>query len=354
VSIYRDFVRFHAYLSPQTHYYPTACQVRALGALRLDPDRIAVVVGGNSILYGLGQSEAQVWTRHLQALLGERYQVINFGMCGAYPGEFGAIAAEMLQRDHPKLLFVTACGSTTYPAVPDGDAYRYFYWDAHYKGLIPHDARRDARLAAEARKRAQAGQAFAELQRGTRLDAALRFQDLWTAVAHQGVCTVWTPQTAGHLTTARREYVEADVPQRPLEQRYSPGAEEKARQTLGAWVRYGPDLVRGAAQDCVLIHQLHDCFPEAARRRTLMLLVRDNPYHVAQLASAERAVYDSIFTALAGILEAAGMSALDVGADYSEWDYIDCVHFSEQGGQHLAADVAPKLRAMARRLGYLK
>src|SRR5437867_942014 len=60
------FERFHVLLSPETNYYPTASQVRALARSRLQRDKIAVVVGGDSVLQGTGQNITGLWTRKLQ------------------------------------------------------------------------------------------------------------------------------------------------------------------------------------------------------------------------------------------------------------------------------------------------
>jgi hypothetical protein len=352
-NIYRHFARFHTHISPFSHYYPTACQVRALGRSRLDPERIAVVVGGNSILFGHNVSD--LWTRHLQAELGNRFVVLNFAMPSALPAEFGEVAAEMLQREHPKLLFVTLCGSSTFPDNPDGHFHRYFFWDAYYKGLIPHDALRDAWLANAAKQRATQGEAFAEMKRGARLDAALRFQDLWTTITYKRLSTVWTPATARQFTRARRKYVEQHEPEPPVEQRYRPAAHEHAMWVLRYLIKHGAAVVREQTPEgCALAYLIHRSFPEECRRRTLMLVARDSPYYIAQLSPTEQLAYDSVFPGLVGALESDGMPALEVGKGYSAADYWDRCHFSDQGGRRLAADVAPKLRDMARNLGYLE
>ena len=61
------FERFHRLLSPESLYYPTARQVRALGRAQLDPNKIVVVVGGSSIMHGTCQRVDHVWTKRLQA-----------------------------------------------------------------------------------------------------------------------------------------------------------------------------------------------------------------------------------------------------------------------------------------------
>jgi hypothetical protein len=352
-------VRFHQTIRSESLFFPTASEVRALGRAQLDADKIAVVVGGNSILYGYGQPRPDNWTRHLQAALGERFCVLNLAQPGAHPAEFGEIAAEMLERDHHRLLFITDCGSPA-PGLesdPDGSQVgRSFFWDAYYKGMIAADARRDAQLKEAAAQRAREGKGeFAELRLGQRLDAALWFQDLWTRVAYSHVSTVGPPQMmTRNFLKPRRTYSEADpLPDPPLEQRYPPSRDDQTFDTLRHWITHGEALVNGTDQECRLSQIIRASFPELSRRRTLMLVTRDSPHDVARLAPTEQARYNAVFIAVVQVLESTGMAALEVGGDYSEWDYYDRWHLSGQGGRRLAAEVAPKVRALAEKLGYL-
>src|SRR5439155_1721325 len=62
---------------------------------------------GNSVLYGGGSPPDSMWTRHLQAALGDEYRVLNLAMPGETPFEFASTAAEFLVRDYPKLILIT-------------------------------------------------------------------------------------------------------------------------------------------------------------------------------------------------------------------------------------------------------
>src|SRR5207245_11801285 len=98
------------------------------------PNKIIVIVGGSSVLHGTGQAASQVWTRKLQEVLGERYQVINLALRCGRTNEFGQVAAEMLLAEYPQMIFICDCFSGDLFAEPDGLFYKYFYWDAYYKG----------------------------------------------------------------------------------------------------------------------------------------------------------------------------------------------------------------------------
>jgi hypothetical protein len=96
---------------------------------------------------------------------------------------------------------------------------------------------------------------------------------------------------------------------------------------------------------------LRDHFPEPYRRRTLLLAIPESPHYVDRLSAQERAQYRLFFPTVVGRLEEKGFAALDVEGLTSR-DYVDRCHLSEEGGEKLARAVAPKVRELARRLGY--
>src|SRR6476619_494666 len=50
-----SFARFHVMIAPDSYFYPTIRQVRQVARATLDPAKIAVVIGGSSIMHGTGQ-----------------------------------------------------------------------------------------------------------------------------------------------------------------------------------------------------------------------------------------------------------------------------------------------------------
>ena len=57
-NCFDQFARFHYLMDYITLYYPTTSQVQALARETLDRDKVAVIVGGNSIMYGGGSDHA--------------------------------------------------------------------------------------------------------------------------------------------------------------------------------------------------------------------------------------------------------------------------------------------------------
>jgi hypothetical protein len=94
-------------------------------------------------------------------------------------------------------------------------------------------------------------------------------------------------------------------------------------------------------------------FPDAFKPRTLILLVYNAPYFSDQLSQDEHAAYDFAFSQGISCLQKAGYRSVLIGPDLINEDVADRVHLAASGGQKMARDVAPEVRAMAVQLGYL-
>jgi hypothetical protein len=346
---FERFGRFHASLTPESLFYPTAGQVRALARSLLPPDKIAVVIGGSSRLHGTGQPAGSVWTNRLQAELGDEFRVLNLALrCGA-SSEFGQAVAEMLSAEYPRLIFITDAfpGGGMSPR-PDGHCYRYFYWDAFYKGLLPPAPHREALL-----RKLDQGEENAELKRRMRLDSVCYFTGLWNWLGYRHLFTVWMPHNPGWFTRPRRSLDDSDPGPLPLDRRF-PGP------ALGEWLsrlRAMIDSVQVVGDGAVdwpdYRELLHGLFPGPLRPRVLLVLPRVSVYHLAQLRPKDRRTYTWVCAASVRATEAAGVAALEVGEGFAQEDYADFLHLSPSGGDKLAVRVATKVRQRARALGFI-
>jgi hypothetical protein len=370
-----DFERFHQMIAPESLFYPTACQVRELARSRFDPAKVAVLISGSSVLHGTCQQADQVWTRRLQALLGDRYQVLNLAMRCGRPTEIGAVAAEFLAREYPRLILITdTCPGRLHPD-PDGCRFRYFFWDAYYKGLLLPDKAREERLG-EVIAEAEQGEMVmgravvqelsmpAEAQREVRtqmaLDGVLYFGDLWNTIACTRFHTVWTSLAHDACTRPRSQWPDNDPGAKPLPIRYARDNDFRMGQVRAHLVG---QCVKDARQEWVedsssgvwpaLERAAATSFPEPARERTLFLVLWYSPHYLRQLTADELACYAAASRCTVARLAKLGFAALETGADCEPVDYADIVHFTESGGAKLAEAVAPAVRAMAGRLGYL-
>ena len=358
INSLHGFQRFYPGIDYLTLYYPTVSQVEALAREALRPDKVAVVLGGNSILQGGGQGSVNLWSKHLQRLLGDDFRVLNLAQPGAGTFEFGSLAAEMLLRDHPRLIFVTDTWPVPWSPVggPDGRApWRYFYWQARARGLLTDQPERDAALR---RLESERGEDFRELRRRCELDARLSFHDLWNAVTYRCVSTVWCPLLAASWTRPRRDCPDPSLDPPPATERQleaaSQGHVPVMRNNAAAARAFflAPDRERGRAPASPLPRLTREGLCPSLRGRTLLLITRDCPYYERQLTTEEKEWYYRSFAATADLYGRAGVRAVAVGRGLAARHYTDSVHLTAEGGRRLAAEVAPLIRELAWELGY--
>jgi hypothetical protein len=94
-------------------------------------------------------------------------------------------------------------------------------------------------------------------------------------------------------------------------------------------------------------------FPDSFKPRTLILLAYNAPYFAKQLSPDEYAAYEFAFSQGKSWLQKAGYHSVLLGSDLTNEDFADRVHLAACGGQKMARDIAPEIRAMAVQLGYL-
>ena len=358
VNCLRDFSRFHPSINYLSLYYPTVSQVRSLARDTLDPDKVVVVLAGNSVLHGYGQGSEGVWTKHLQALLGEQIQVLNLALPGGDTFEFGSVATEALIRDYPRFLLVTNTWPGPSATVGDPDArpfLRYLYWQAHARGLLADSPERDARL-----RELTAGrdESFRELKRQSELDAGLSFHDLWNVFTYRVATTVWcsqlSPWTQPRCACSDTDPAFPPVTE-PMLQHFRASVLPVVRGTAASARFFVPPAGAPGGREPAspLPGNVRECLPPALRGRTLMLVTRLCPYFEQLLTPEERHDYHRAFRLTVGQYARAGVRAAEVGRGLSPRHYSDHVHLTAAGGRLLAEEVAPLIRAFAGQLGYL-
>jgi lysophospholipase L1-like esterase len=356
-------VRFHPMIAPDSQYEPTMGEMRAFVRARCRPDQILVIVGGNSILLGVGQPADRVWTKRLQELLGDRYAVVNLAFRGSSPTDGGALVAESLRDEFPRQIYLANVAALQAADAIGIETYRFIFFDAYYKNLLLPWAPRDQQFKAYLAEPAFSTARF-ERRIGAQIDSVLHYRDFWNWWSATKFFTFATPfQPNPKLAYKPRSYFkdeENDYEGTPFEQRFTPptiaadtiiaraySANGYAKNAAGAW-----QLADNAQEQ--FLRFAANAFPESLKPRTLMLNSRNSPFYTRQLgvdlqARDEVAIRDTI----AGF-EKLGYAALDTGNHYAIEDFGDRTHLTSAGGAKLAATVAPKIEALAAKLGYVK
>ena len=330
-NIYQPgFDRFHRRAALDTSYFPTASQLRNFAEDRIPPGKIGVVIGGDSVLYGVGQRAGHVWTSRLQALLGNEYEVINVAQRGGAADETGNWVAEMLLAAGRRVILVAdfgTCGANVFTGLysdPSGIRYRDIYWDAHYKGLVKDWPERSARLSSLPSR----GKRL-ELLLMTWLDSWFYFRDMWTALQYLHFGTFYDRTLGVHSFAPRRIFADDES---------EPAPEHRYRSDLFPLeIQY----LKSIAVPCkagfrpIVESTFRAAFAEPVRKRLVAVFTGYSPHYNAGLDPVEVRGIETNTRVTGEILQAFG-AAVVIPKGWNELDYADRAHLAEQGGHKLA------------------
>jgi hypothetical protein len=363
------FLRFTQWISPETKYYPTVNEMMSIVRGQTRPDQILVIVGGNSVLRGVGQPPEHLWSRRLQDDLGDGYHVINFAFNGSPSTNGAAVVAEALRKEYPRQIYIANLPPTQMGYPTGSPVYRFTNWEAYYKGLLIDDPVRNAEIK-YSHTIAEYYNGVPELKIQEWLDSLFYFQDLWNYIAFEKINTVWGLYFPGaaefrdplHSFNPRNEYAdpEPDFLAMPMSSRYLDstiegelsnvrGVSEYAfnKDANGKWQLYQPLWDEFEKESAA-------AFPPELRKRTLIVMGYNSPFYLSRLTPDELERNDLSFQYAAKEWEKMGYAALVYGKGYTIDDCGDRTHLTWHGGYKLAGVVAAKVREMSQELGYLK
>lgn len=358
---HRNFERFHPLIAPESQYQPTIAEMQAIVRARCRPDQILVIVGGNSIFQGVGQPVEKLWTRLLQERLGDRYAVVNLAFRGSSPSDGGALVAESLRDEFPRQIYLANVPPFAAASSAGSLDYRFMLFDAYYKDwLLPHSPR--AETIADYLAHPHIYPAARELSLAGRLDAWLRFRELWNGWSVTRGFTFPTPLTPepARAFRPRRTFAdhEPDFEKMPFAQRFPAqfNATEMqiTRNTTAQFYEPAPEggWKLSEFERAQFLKFAGWAFPDQLKARTLIVLSRNSPYYTRQLTPAEQARDEMAFGDGIALWQEAGYAATDYGPGFKDEDFGDRTHLTATGGRKLAAKLAPEIQALANRLGY--
>jgi hypothetical protein len=343
------FVRFHREISPETAFYPTFTMLENLALARWTPGKTVVIIGGNSILNGVGQARPELWSLHLQELLGARYVVVNLSFRGANATEGGALVAESLIRRGIPVLYVANGGPGELGRAYDG-TYGYLYWQARARDLLlQFPLRDDDRKSREESLPPGNRHAFLEQLLGAQLDAWLCFQELWHHVAYRHFFTVWNSLIPAPVWQPRDQFLDNAPSGQLAEDRFLKVFDTEMRIVRGVSVllaepdpqhewRIEPTTLEATGRD------IEATLPTELRPCMLMVLSQNCVYYRERLTPSERARNELVYAAYQELWRNHGITCVTAGGDFSADDYMDRSHLSPSGGQKLAGLVATEIR----------
>jgi hypothetical protein len=359
-----NYVRIYPAISPETNYYPTLDEMVSIVRARCRRDQILVIVGGNSILEGVWQPAADLWSAHLQELLGDRYCVVNLAFRGGSPTDGGAVVAEVLRKEFPRQILVA--NEAPFNGVESfaHEPYRYIFWQAYFRGRLMHDDARSQHISEYLWNTHQRA-VFMESAASAWLDRALNYRDFWNRVCFEDFCTVpsilgdYIPKMLAPRRTFKDEEPDAYDPAFQSRKYAAASLEAEMSIVRGMTAQFYGKAPNGSWVLSWAVHRkmarmYREAFPAALIPRTLILLSQNSPYYRRRLTPQERERDELGYRDCVSLWRGAGYAAMEYGRDFTDDDFGDRTHLSKTGGRKLAEALAPEVRSLAQSLSYLQ
>ena len=335
------FQRFYQNICLDGSFLPPFAMLEQIVDSRYSPGQVLVIVGGDSVMHGIGQPDERLWTRRLSDKLGPGYAVVNLAMRGSNASEGAELVVESQLRKGRPVIYVADSRAGGAPLPYEGH-YEYLYWQARAEGALYPSQEHEARLQDWLHNiGAKQLAGVREIRLGALLEPWLRCQSLWHHVSYRHVCTVWNtpalptwwaPKSVGH---------DPEPYPRSLTERYggSPDAEMSvvrgyserimAKTADGSWTM--PVQEREGMR-----RSLRAAFSRPVREHMIMLLATYSPHYVRLLTDDENMRDIAAVRESADIWREEGVQAVTLKEELSENDYADRVHLSPEGGDKLA------------------
>ena len=200
---FSEFERLTRGLCLETSFPATFNQILNTVQKEHKPKTRLVLIGGDSVFFGQGQSESKYFSKRLAQFLGPDYSVVNLAMRGGKTFELAYWVLESLSKKDSDTILVTN-SNFAYPGYPDGQSvYSYFFSDAQQKGFLRTYEKRDAFL-----KKSKDMDYVSEQKIWQRLDKYLYFRDFWSTLQYELFFTIWSYEPTRLWFEPRKNYKE--------------------------------------------------------------------------------------------------------------------------------------------------
>lgn len=351
-----DFRRFYEYINPNGGFYVTYNEILAQAREKLaqSKGRTLIIIGGDSVFFGEGQSADSLWTQDLARQLGDKYAVINLALPGTKVFEAGYWVYEKLKREGaPVILVTTAMPSTVFE--PSGTIpLHYMYFDAvERKCLLDFEERDQFSLRHSEWTLFKDGEHREVLKLRSIFNHYLSCEELWTRFTYSVMGSYF------HRTTAYRSLEPRVCFKDPLIDRpaFDPIDTEKLDQGTNIIRRYMAGItslyephIKDETQQ-FFWRRLAGCtkasVPEDYKDQIIVCVTALNPLFLDELTVVEKAKYDRIKALWLQNFKTHGFYTVELNNDLKADCYIDFDHLTPAGGRAMASALAPIIKDFA-------
>lgn len=348
-----NFTRFHEFINPNGGFYLTYSQMlaEARQALADNPNKPLVIIGGDSVFYGEGQSSKNVWTKYLQQELGDKYTVINLALPGTKVFEAGYWVYEKLYSEGaPVVLITDALPSTVFE--PTGSIpMHYMYFDARERnGLQPYEKREEFAVKNKQWTLFKDPAHVEKYSLRAKFNHYLNAEELWTHFTYSIAGTFYHRTTMYNSLLPRKDFGDPFADRPP----FNGSDAEKLDLGVGQVRHFMHGIVdlyeadKKTEYDQFFWKRLEACtdcsVPQAMRPNIAVCVTEINPLFINDLKEKEKEQYFHLKKMWVENFERAGFTTWLLNEKLGTENYVDFDHLSVDGGKTMAKDLAVRIK----------
>jgi len=337
-NTFEGVLRFHDSISPSGSYFPTARQVWQYVIKKAKKDKINVIIGGSSVMYGVGQPQGFTIADKLQEKLGPNYLVMNLATKGGLIMGQGLIFATLLKELNYPVIYI-ADKEISVPGNPMGsNPTFYFYWDAKFNDMLrPWKPREEEEYKYLSFK-------TLDLPLGQLLNKPLAFNEFWNTVGFRNLQTTFSKLTPDHFWIPRNQVADREIDPEVKPFFYMPENQTRLVENLAK--EFDPD------SKITLIKSWDQEVPLEIRPNLIVVLCENNPILLNLMSQTlqenrQNKVKEG-FVALTQL----GQNPVIACTGLLGNDYTDGVHLAISGAEKMTTTLANQVVLRAKVLGY--
>jgi hypothetical protein len=330
--------RFHDSISPSGDYFPTARQLKQYVLQKAKKDKINLIIGGSSVMYGVGQPQGVTIADQLQEKLGPNYVVINLASKGGSIMGPGLIFAMLLKEIHYRVIYIADKDITLHGNPMGNSPTLYFHWDAKFNNMLkPWKPR-------EEQEKNDVSLKTLNLPLGQLLNQPLAFNEFWNTVGFHYFYTTFSILTPNHFWIPRSKVADREIDPQVKPFFYKPEHETRLIENMAK--EPDPD------SKLSLVKSWDQEVPSEIRPNLIVVLCENNPIlHNLLNETLQEARLNKVkegFFALAQL----GQNPVIACSGLLGTDYTDRVHLAISGAEKMTSTLVSQIAIRAKALGY--
>jgi len=319
---YANLSRFWVHQSADSNFFPTALETLTWTLNQIDPKDKVIIIGGSSVIMGVGQTLPNSIATVLQMELGPTYKVINLALRGGTALGQGAYVASALQRRGFDVLYISDVNPTVPPILTNTERYEDFFWQALSARMITPSTVESGLVQFPINERLILA----------KLNQVFRFAEAANFVSYNFFSLNTSSLLGADGLKPLRKYPDVELEIEYKDMYKDPEVTQREIEILTGTAKYAPSLPEMIG----VAGKYRTLFDDLRIDNTLLILCNKNPYYSNLLSKNIQRDLENYYLNFQTALKNNGFEAQNLCRDFTDADYHDSVHLNKSGAVKFA------------------